>query len=449
MVRLTRRITDFGAAWLGAKDSMTKKAPQSIEEFQLDDTLKGIPGGTRPFPLSKIAERKWNVLREDLPLPLMVLKQSALMYNVQVMNAFLEEHQLSIAPHAKTHMSPQLVQLQLSNGAWAITAGTVNQVQVFRQFGASRIVLANQLVGRQNVRCVVEEINGDPSFDFYCLVDSAEGIRHLGVLAEEFGLLRPIKVLLEGGYFGGRTGCRTLLEARQVITAIKEVPHLVYLAGIEGFEGSISADDPTEAEARVSKYLGFLKDLLAELRLEDLPGATEIILSAGGSGYFDMVAKSFEALDTFLPKRILLRSGCYLTHDSHMYREYQEQRMNRGWSEPQLKAALEVWSYVQSIPEEGLAILTMGKRDCPYDYFLPVPLRRYRADRGERTLSGCRITRLNDQHAYMSFPNGTDLQFGDMIASGISHPCTAFDKWRFIPIVNDQYDVVDGLLTYF
>jgi D-serine dehydratase len=429
--------------------SITKSTSRSIEEFQLDHTIKGIPGGTMPFPLSRIAEHKWNVLREDLPLPLMVLKSSALMHNVRVMNDFLEEHQLSIAPHAKTHMSPHLAQLQLSNGAWAITAGTVNQVQAFRQFGVSRIILANQLVGRQNVRYVVEEMNSDCSFDFYCLVDSAEGVKHLGLLAQEFGLRRPIKVLLEGGYFGGRAGCRTLQDARQVITGIGKVRHLVRLAGVEGFEGSISREDPTEAAALVSKYLAFLKELLAELRPEDLPGAEEIILSAGGSGYFDLVAKAFHALDTFLPKRIVLRSGCYLTHDSHMYRDYQEQMVARGWRGPQLRAALEVWSYVQSVPEKGLAILTMGKRDCPYDYFLPTPLRRYRADGSEQSLSGCQIARMNDQHAYMSFTNGTDLQFGDMIASGISHPCTAFDKWRFIPIVDDQYDVVDGLITYF
>src|ERR1700756_4523453 len=245
--------------------SIAKNEAQSAGEFQLDHSVKGIPGGTKPFPLSRIAERNWNVLREDLPLPVMVLKRSVLLHNIQVMKAFLEEHQLSIAPHAKTHMSPQLVQLQLSHGAWAITAGTVNQVQVFRQFGVSRIVLANQLVGRQNVRYVVEEINADPSFDFYCLVDSVEGVRHLGLLAQEFGLLRPVKVLLGGGYFGGRAGCRTLREARQVITAIKEVPHLVHLAGVEGFEGSISGDDPTEAEAKVSKYLEFLNELLADL----------------------------------------------------------------------------------------------------------------------------------------------------------------------------------------
>jgi D-serine dehydratase len=91
----------------------------------------------------------------------------------------------------------------------------------------------------------------------------------------------------------------------------------------------------------------------------------------------------------------------------------------------------------------------MGKRDCPYDYYLPTPLRRYRAGETDLDLSSCTITRLNDQHAYMRFESGMDLRFGDMIASGISHPCTAFDKWRFIPIVDDEYNVVDGLITYF
>jgi len=418
-------------------------------EFQLDDTLKGIPGGTKPFPLSQIGQRGWNVLREDLPLPLMVLKRSVLHHNIRVMQSFLEEHGLSLAPHAKTHMSPQLVQLQLSSGAWAITAGNVSQVQVFRRFGVQRIILANQLVGRQNVRYVVEDLNADRGFEFFCLVDSIAGVRHLASLAEQFGLSRPIKVLLEGGYWGGRTGCRTLQQACEVVAELRNARRWLTLAGVEGFEGSISRDNPAEALQQVNHYLGFLKELLAALNPEDFAGVEEVIFSAGGSAYFDVVAKSFSALEFPVPKRIVLRSGCYLTHDSRMYAESAKEMLARGWRGPQLQAALEVWSYVQSIPEKGSAILSMGKRDCPYDYYLPTPLRRYRSDEDTLDLSACRITRLNDQHAYMSFPESLDLRFGDRIASGISHPCTAFDKWRFIPIVNDEYDVVDGLITHF
>jgi D-serine dehydratase len=91
----------------------------------------------------------------------------------------------------------------------------------------------------------------------------------------------------------------------------------------------------------------------------------------------------------------------------------------------------------------------MGKRDCAYDYSLPHPEKSYRRATDERELRDCRIRALNDQHAYMTFPAGTDLKVGDMIACGISHPCAAFDKWRFIPVVDEAYDVIDAIITFF
>lgn len=426
-----------------------RRTLDTSRKIMLDETVKGIPGGTEPFPLSQISGRKWNVLREDLPLPLMVLKRSALMNNIEVMNGFLERNQISLCPHAKTHMSPQLLELQLSSGAWGITAASISQVQVFRHFGVERILLANQLVGRQNIRFVVDELNSDSNFEFFCLVDSVDGVRHLVERAQQFGLRRPIKVLLEGGYRGGRTGCRTIEQARDVLAELRNVRELLTLAGVEGFEGVILRERPSETLAAVNEYLSFLKELFAELKSEDFLGVNELILSAGGSAYFDVVANAFRGINTFLPKRIVLRSGCYLTHDSGAYREAQEHMLTRGWEGRQLQAAFEIWSYVQSIPENGLAILTMGKRDVPYDLHLPNPLRSYRRNAEVQDLSECVITRLNDQHAYMKFMDGMDLRVGDKVASGISHPCTAFDKWRFIPIVDDNYDVVDGVTTYF
>jgi len=426
----------------------TKCDALSIGDYLLDDTIKGIPGGTRPFPLSKISEQNWNVLREDLPFPLMVLKQSALKHNMQVMDNFLQQQHLSIAPHGKTHMSPQLAALQLSGGAWAITAATVNQVQVFRKFGVPRILLANQLVGRQNIRYIVEELNADSRFDFFCLVDSVEGVRTLAHHTQQLGLRRPLKILLEGGFSGGRTGCRTLEQARTVISELRQVRDWLVLAGIEGFEGLIASDNAEAAAKRVTDYLDFLKRLLAELQTQDFNGVDEFILSAGGSAYFDLVPIAFQEVKLSLPIRVLLRSGCYITHDSGLYHDFHRQMLPRGWRGAQLKAAFEIWSYVQSIPEKGLAILTMGKRDCPYDYQFPAPLRRHRGQ-DALDLSRCKITKLNDQHAYMTFSDNEDLRFGDLIACGISHPCMAFDKWKFIPLVNDNYDVVDGVVTYF
>jgi len=427
----------------------TKRDSLYIPGCLLDDTVKGIPGGTKPFPASKIAQHKWNVLREDLPFPLLVLKESALLHNIQLMNQFLQENQVSLAPHGKTHMSPQLAEMQLSGGAWGITAATVSQAQVFRKFRVPRIILANQLVGKQHIRYIVEELNGDKNFDFFCLVDSVEGVRDLAHGTRYFGLQRRLKVLLEGGFSGGRSGCRTLEQARSVIAELRNVRDRLSLAGIEGFEGVIASDNPELAAERVTTYLDFLKQILAELRPQDFHGVDEIILSAGGSAYFDLVAGSFHEVKVPLPKRVVLRSGCYLTHDSHLYSDYHQQMLARGWHGAQFKPAFEIWSYVQSTPEKGLAILTMGKRDCPYDYYPPTPLRRHRGKEAALDLSHCQIIKLNDQHAYMTFQDKEDLSFGDLIACGISHPCTAFDKWKFIPLVNDNYDVVDAVMTYF
>ena len=422
---------------------------KQIHEMMLNDSIKGIPGGVEPFPLREISKQGWNVLREDLPLPLMVLKQEALRHNSELMQHYLQRCNLFLAPHGKTHMAPQLFDLQIAAGAWAITAATVSQIQIYRRFGVQRILMANQLFGRQNVLYIVEEINRDPKFEFYCLMDSADGVRYLAKMLRQCKLSRPIKVLLEAGFHGGRTGFRTLEGARQAIGELRASSDVLTIAGVEGFEGIIGLERSDDATRKVDDLLCFVRSILDELTVEDFSTVGEVVLSAGGSDYFDRVAESFRKASFALPKRIVLRSGCYLTHDSGMYQKAQERRVARGWDQGEFRPALELWSYVQSLPEPELAILTMGKRDCAYDYSLPQPEKSYRRSAGERELPDCRIRTLNDQHAYMTFPAGTDLKVADMIACGISHPCAAFDKWRFIPVVDEAYDIIDAIITFF
>ena len=148
---------------------------------------------------------------------------------------------------------------------------------------------------------------------------------------------------------------------------------------------------------------------------------------------------------------MLLRSGCYITHDHGPYLEAlkkAEEDKNRQWDRV-LQPALEIWSYVQSIPENNLAFLTMGKRDVPYDSGLPIPLKRFRPGKGFLDIGTAEIFNTNDQHAYVKLVDNHGWKVGDMICSGISHPCTAFDKWKFIPLVDSKYNVTDGVLTFF
>lgn len=424
----------------------------SILDSEINDNMKGVPGGTPPFPLKEIHGKNWNVLNEDLPFPLMVLKESQMRKNLSHFQMYLEENDISLSPHGKTTMSPQLFSLQMEYGAWAISAATINQMQVYRNTGVQRIILVNQLIGKQNVRYVVDELNRDSEFEFYCLMDSAKQAELVANYARQFGLKRKINILIEIGIMGGRTGCRTPDAAHEVLTSIKANSDILRLAGIEGYEGII-AGKTEESLAKVDACLTTIKSFLEQLQPEDFSEVDEIILTAGGSAYFDRVTEIFKSVQFDKKVRIVIRSGCYITHDHGVYELFQKFAKDGGrkWTK-NLEPSLEIFSYVQSIPEKGLAFLTMGKRDCPYDAGLPTPIKRYRESADGRKevapLKHSSVEATNDQHAYLHF-DGDDLQVGDIVVCGISHPCTAFDKWQVLMIVDDDYQVTNAIRTYF
>ncbi len=418
---------------------------RAVEEGLVDGCFKGMPGGIAAMPLSAVGARCWNLLAEDLPLPACVLKQSAIAHNEGLMRAFLDGAHAAISPHGKTTMAPQLFARQLAGGAWAMTVGTVHQLQVARAFGCPRVVLANQLVGRQGIRFVLDEMARDPAFEFYCLADSVANVEQIAAAARARNVGRPINLFLEGGFVGGRTGCRSLAEAETVARAVKAAePHLS-LRGVEGFEGLMG--DPAQVEA----FLAYLCDIARMIDALDLAGAGPLILTAGGSAFYDLVARHFGALNLRRPTRLLTRSGCYLTHDSAMYEDlYDGIAARTGWAE-RPRPAIEVWAYVQSRPEPTRALVTMGKRDASWDHSWPKPLHWARpGDRVPRPMpAGHRITGMNDQHGYLDLPADSPLAVGDMVAFGISHPCLTFDRWQLIHLVDDDYTVTGAIRTYF
>ncbi len=276
-------------------------------------------------------------------------------------------------------MSPALFERQLADGAWGMTLATVQQVRVARANGIGRIVLANQLVGRQAIDYIAAELARDPAFDFYCLVDSIDGVRQLTQRLEANPPGRPLQVMVEIGAMGGRTGCRTDDAALGVARAVKQSEPLLSLRGIEGYEGMVRSDGDRDDAIRA--FLDRIAGVAAACAREDLFAAGPVILSAGGSAFYDMVADRLGNAvgDAGLGREtlVLLRSGCYLTHDSKSYETMFQQIRDRmpevdGFG-PGPMAALEVWAYVQSRPQRDKAILTVGKRDISYDVDLPVP----------------------------------------------------------------------------
>jgi D-serine dehydratase len=416
----------------------------SLDAQLLHPGVKGLPI-TTPLRQGEIGRQHWNVLAADTSFPVALLKTSALRHNLDWMRQFCDHFGALLAPHGKTTMSPQLFGAQLANGAWGITLATMAQVQTAYRFGVRRILLANQLVAKADIAAAIALLQGDPTFELFALVDSLEGVERLSRAARDSA--RALPLLVELGINGKRAGCRTRDQALAVARAVGAAPGL-QLAGVEGYEGLLS-----ERET-IAGFVLDLVELLHQLDGEQLFAGTQILLSAGGSAYFDLVARGFAgATGLSRPVVPVLRSGCYLTSDHGFYHALLEKMALREKALPPgaLRSALEVWSVVQSRPEPGLAILSMGKRDASYDIDLPIPLMSHRpGSAGPLALApGCRIEAMNDQHAYLRVPPESTLAVGDLIGCGISHPCTTFDKWPLMLAVDDDYTVQCAINTFF
>lgn len=419
----------------------------------LDGRLKGFPSASDPLRLDQLSQQKWNVLKQDVPFPVAVLRETVMDNNSRWMQSFVERSGVALCPHGKTTMSPQLFQRQMRDGAWGITVATVDQLYICRNAGIQRIVLANQLLDQQSIRYVLDELHRDPDFEFFCLVDSAFGAERLAKSIAEHPLQRPINVLLELGFEGGRTGVRKLSEAMAVASAIHEFSSQLCLSGIECYEGLVTGDQETRAQ-KVRDMLKELTEIALQCHNQQFFDSESIVLSAGGSAYYDLVVEELTQAQLPFDVQIVLRSGCYLTHDINLYAGFYEEIQQRSSpllnQAPELRPALEVWAMVQSMPEPGLAIVNLGKRDASHDAGLPKPLKWYSESSGMETLDEkYEVKALNDQHAYLQVPQSTSLQIGDLIGFGISHPCTTFDRWQLIYTVDESYTINSAIRTYF
>jgi D-serine dehydratase len=418
----------------------------------------GLPAGTKGLPLDgsilrvvDLAGRGLNLLRGDLPMPAAVLKRSALDNNLRVMQAYSERVGVELAPHAKTTMCPQLFARQLSHGSWGLSVATMTQFKLCHDIGVSRLILANQLVGRAEITGLAHLWAQTPQRAYYVLVDSLQGAEAISRGFSQCPGAPPARLLIEVGMPNGRCGVRTLEEGLTLARAIASLPH-VELHGVEGYEGLIVSDHAGHDAASVSEYLSTVLRLYDTLAADSLfADPNQIILSAGGSAYYDLVAHVLSGGSQGVV--LVLRSGCYVTHDSGFYRRLLTRIQHRAVDgpAPQLVPALEVWSRVISRPQPDQAIVLMGKRDVSYDIDLPTVRWWYREGRHEapQSVDGLVVNKLNDQHAYLAVPARADLAVGDLLGFDISHPCTTFDKWSLLLEVDDDYTVVGGLKTFF
>ncbi|MDT5037308.1 MAG: hypothetical protein QOE03_2493 [Micromonosporaceae bacterium] len=403
----------------GAESAGLAGTEPALIDHAAVDRLRAEPLGWRYKGLPPVAASVEDLLGRRVPTdgftsPVATLSGPAMTANLDRYAAFCAGRGLLFAPHVKTTMAPQLAAAQARRGAWAFTVATVAQARVLRAFGATRILLAHGVVDPAGVEWISRQ---QGAAEICCWVDSVEAVAVLRG--------RGVPVFVELGLAGGRTGARGVTAAAAVAREVTRTPG-VRLAGVAGYEGSYGHD---RSDRDVTAVRGHLAELV---RLADIVDAP--IVTAGGSAYPDLVA---EALDP-ARRRVVLRSGAYVAHDDGFY---------AGVSPFPMEPALRIWATVTSTPEPGLAFANFGKRDVSYDLGLPSPIEVLRngSTHPARRLS---VTQLNDQHAYLSDPDG-ELRVGDWVVCGISHPCTMFERWGAFAVIDSEHTVIDVIRTLF
>ncbi|HDH7797077.1 amino acid deaminase [Raoultella ornithinolytica] len=386
-----------------------------------------------------------NLLAEEVCLPAALVKKTALENNIAWMQRYADTRGVSLAPHGKTTMTPWIFQAQQRAGAWGIGVGSAWQASAAMASGIERVLMVNQLVGQANMQVVSQLKAHYRTVDFLCCVDSLANARTLSAFFS--ARQQTLDVLIELGVPGGRCGCRSVDAALALAQEVATLPGLT-LRGLELYEGVLHGDDPQPQVEALLRQAAGLACQMAPL-VED-----EFILTGAGTVWYDVVCNVWLAAQKPDRCRVVIRPGCYITHDMGIYEIARQELIAR---DPiacdlggDLTSALELMAMVQSVPEADRAVVNFGKRDCAFDAGLPQPVAHYRHGKA-LPLQADEIVSVGimDQHCMLRLAPGCDVQVGDIVVFGTSHPCLTFDKWKTLLLVDDEYNVLEELDTLF
>ncbi|HHS9778336.1 amino acid deaminase [Raoultella ornithinolytica] len=386
-----------------------------------------------------------NLLAEEVCLPAALVKKTALENNIAWMQRYADTRGVSLAPHGKTTMTPWIFQAQQRAGAWGIGVGSAWQASAAMASGIERVLMVNQLVGQANMQVVSQLKAHYRAVDFLCCVDSLANARTLSAFFS--ARQQTLDVLIELGVPGGRCGCRSVDAALALAQEVATLPGLT-LRGLELYEGVLHGDDPQPQVEALLRQAAGLACQMAPL----VEG--EFILTGAGTVWYDVVCNVWLAAQKPDRCRVVIRPGCYITHDVGIYEIARQELIAR---DPiacdlggDLTSALELMAMVQSVPEADRAVVNFGKRDCAFDAGLPQPVAHYRHGKA-LPLQADEIVSVGimDQHCMLRLAPGCDVQVGDIVVFGTSHPCLTFDKWKTLLLVDDEYNVLEELDTLF
>ncbi len=344
---------------------------------------------------------------EDLDTPVLLIDGDALERNIRRMADLAADAGVAYRPHAKSHKSPILAQMQLDAGAGGICCAKLGEAEVMAAAGIPDILITSEVIGRSKLQRL---INAAQQSRISVVVDDADNISDLAAAARTAGIRLDVLVEIDVGQ--GRCGVPPGAQAARLARLIGDTGWLRF-RGLQGYQGAIQM---TAAIAERAAATRAALELLAATADEVRAAGIEIeVLTGGGTGT--------SVIDTALAGLTELQPGSYIFMDSR----YAAIEWTDGAAVP-FENALTVLGTVISRPAADRCIVDVGYKAASSDGGPPLPL----------GLDGAVFSFAGDEHGQLRFADG-------------ARPPAIGDKIRFIPshcdtTVNlyDQYIVTRG-----
>ncbi len=340
--------------------------------------------------------------KNEIETPALCLAIDKVQRNLVSMAEFFKPLPSGLRPHFKTHKTPLLARMQVEAGAVGITCAKLGEAEVLGQAGIRDILIANQIVGADKIRRLV---NLAAYTDVMVAVDEAENLRQLAAAAQEKHVV--LRVLIEYDVGMGRCGVRTPEAALTLTRLIAELPALRF-EGIMGYEGhAVMIPDYAQRQEVVATAMRSLVGLRDHLQKQ---GFAVPIVSAGGTGSYTITG-CFEGVTE-------IQAGSYLTMDAQ-YRD------KVGIDE--FECALTMLTRVIHT-HDRIAVVDAGLKCCTTEFGMPMVA----------SCAGWRVSKLSEEHGFLEREGGEELKMGDTVELIPSHGCTTINLHDVYHVTRDN-----------
>ena len=345
----------------------------------------------------------------DLDTPVLLVDAAALERNIARMRDQCAAAGIAYRPHAKTHKSPVIANMQLEAGAVGICCAKLGEAEVMAAAGIPDILITSQVVGRNKLVRLMQAVQ---QAHISVVADDADNLSDLAAAAQTSG--KPLDVFIEIDVGQGRCGVPPGPKATELARLIGETQWLRF-RGLQGYQGKIQMTGEFGArETEVAEAMAKLGETADGLRDA---GIEFDILTGGGTGS--------SIIDAERGVYNELQPGSYVFMDSR----YTAIEWPGGEATP-FESALSILGTVISRPSQDRAIIDVGYKSCSSDAGMPATPDH----------PGATFTFGGDEHGQLQFANGhCPLAIGDRVTVIPSHCDTTVNLYDRYVVTRDGY----------